>query len=258
MANSIVLTEVDDAIAVITLNNPARRNALSADLMAALTDALTSLGADANVRAIIIRTDGPVFSAGHDLRELVGHDQDEYETVFELCTELMMVIGRLDQPVIAEVRGLATAAGCQLVAACDLAVASEEAQFATPGVKIGLFCTTPGVAVSRTIPRKKAMEMLLTGQPIDAAEAERAGLINRVVSSNELEEATHALAKRIADASASTVKLGKEAFYQQLEMGTDQAYQFAQSKMVENLAQADAKEGIQAFLEKRSPKWTGR
>jgi enoyl-CoA hydratase/carnithine racemase len=169
----------------------------------------------------------------------------------------MMLIRTLDQPVIAEVRGLATAAGCQLVAACDLAVASEDAHFATPGVNIGLFCTTPGVAVSRAVPRKKALEMLLTGVPISAADAERAGLVNRVVPAYQLEETTRLLAERIAASSGETIKLGKEAFYRQIEMNTEEAYRFGESKMVENLGQADAKEGIQAFLEKRKPRWTG-
>ncbi len=257
MTEPLVQSEIADGIAVLTLNNPGRRNALSAGLMAALTNALESASAQTGVRVIILRANGPVFSAGHDLRELVDHEQSEYEAVFELCTELMTVIRTLDQPVIAEVRGLATAAGCQLVAACDLAVASEDARFATPGVNIGLFCTTPGVAVSRAIPRKKAMEMLLTGEPIDAEAAERAGLVNQVVPAEQLESATYALAKQIASASGSTIKLGKAAFYRQVEMDTDEAYRFGQTKMVENLAHDDAKEGIQAFLEKRHPEWTG-
>ncbi len=224
--------------------------------MSALIESIESASANKSVRAIIIRANGPVFSAGHDLRELVGHEQAEYESVFEICTELMTVIRTADQPVIAEVRGLATAAGCQLVAACDLAVASEDAKFATPGVNIGLFCTTPGVAVSRAVPQKKAMEMLLTGEAINASEAERAGLVNRVVPADRLEEATRALAERIASSSGETTKLGKDAFYRQIEMDTDAAYRFGQSKMVENLAKDDAKEGIQAFLEKRKPNWS--
>ncbi len=256
MNELIVLSDVSDGTAVLTLNNPARRNALSAELMVALTHAIESASENPGVRVIVIRANGPVFSAGHDLRELVGHEQTEYEAVFEICTELMTVIRTVDQPVIAEVHGLATAAGCQLVAACDLSVASEDAKFATPGVNIGLFCTTPGVAVSRAVPRKKAMEMLLTGEPISAGEAERAGLVNRVVPAEELEVTTRALAERIASSSGETIKLGKDAFYRQIEMDTDAAYRFGQSKMVENLGKVDAKEGIQAFLDKRKPKWS--
>ena len=257
MTEPLVQSAIADGIAVLTLNNPARRNAMSAPMMAALITALESASAQPDVRVIVVRANGPVFSAGHDLRELVDHEQAEYEAVFELCTELMTVIRTLDQPVIAEVRGLATAAGCQLVAACDLAVASEDARFATPGVNIGLFCTTPGVAVSRAVPRKKAMEMLLTGEPIGAEAAERAGLVNQVVPADQLEAATTALATRIASSSGATITLGKKAFYRQVEMDTDEAYRYGESKMVENLAHDDAKEGIRAFLEKRHPKWTG-
>jgi enoyl-CoA hydratase/carnithine racemase len=251
----LVQSEIRDAVAFITLDNPARRNAMSFDLMTALQDALEAADADARVRAIIIRANGPVFSAGHDLRQLVGAEPGDYEAIFALCTRLMLTIRRLDQPVIAQVHALATAAGCQLVAACDLAVASEEASFATPGVRIGLFCSTPGVAVSRVVPTKKAMEMLLTGQAISAAEAERIGLVNRVVPAAELAAQTESLARTIAEASGHTVGLGKQGFYRQLEMDLEQAYAFTQDRMVENLAHADADEGIRAFLEKRPPRW---
>jgi enoyl-CoA hydratase/carnithine racemase len=256
MTEQVVDSQIADGIAILTLNNPAKRNALSTEMMGALIDALETCGGNAQVRVIILRAIGPVFSAGHDLRELVDHEQEEYENTFNLCTNLMMIVRQMDQPVIAEVRGLATAAGCQLVAACDLAVASEDAHFATPGVNIGLFCTTPGIAVSRAVPRKKAMEMLLTGDPISAVEAERVGLVNRVVPADQLEETTLFMAERIASSSGQTIKLGKDAFYRQIEMNTVDAYRFGQSKMVENLGQADAQEGIQAFLEKRKPRWT--
>lgn len=256
MSDPLVLLDVEGKIAWVTLNNPPKRNALSLEMMTALIEALEIAGATQGVRVVVLRASGPVFSAGHDLRELVGRDTAEYETVFNCCTRLMHTIRELDQPVIAQVHGLATAAGCQLVAACDLAVAAQEARFATPGVNIGLFCTTPGVAVSRAVPAKKAMEMLLTGEPISADEAERAGLVNRVVPAAELEDATRALAERIAAASGHTVELGKEAFYRQLEMDTASAYEFAQGKMVENLRHPDANEGIGAFLEKRAPRWS--
>jgi enoyl-CoA hydratase/carnithine racemase len=204
---------------------------------------------------VILRANGPAFCAGHDLRELVDIAPADAATLFALCTEVMLAIRRLPQPVIAQVQGIATAAGCQLAATCDLLVASAEARFATPGVKIGLFCTTPGVAVARAVPAKKAMEMLLTGEPISATEAERLGLVNRVVDPDRLAEETLTLARHIARASPAVIALGKRAFYEQTPLSCEQAYQVAQPIMVANALMADAKEGMTAFLEKREAQW---
>ena len=207
------------------------------------------------VRVVVIRAEGPVFSSGHDLRELAEGDVEDQTILFAHCTKLMEFIRLLHKPVIAQAQGLATAAGCQLVATCDLAVASEDAEFATPGVDIGLFCTTPAVALGRAVPVKRAMEMLLTGQPISAEEALREGLVNRVVPANRLDEETLALAEKVASAPTSTVAIGKSAFYRQMAMDRRHAYELAQKVMVKNLQTADAKEGIGAFLEKREPCW---
>jgi enoyl-CoA hydratase/carnithine racemase len=257
MTTPLVISEVADGVAILTLNNPEKRNALSRALLECLRDHLTRIAADRGVRAVILRAAGTVFSSGHDLRELVGGTREDYERLFALCTEVMEAIRKLPQPVIAQVHGLATAAGCQLVASCDLVVAAEEASFATPGVKIGLFCTTPGVALVRAVGPKKAMEMLLTGTPISAGEAEQAGLVNRVVQAARLPEETMKLARQIAGASSCTLALGKKAFYEQLPLDRPAAYEVAQKVMVENALAADAKEGIGAFLEKRPPKWQG-
>lgn len=251
MDKPLVLMETRDRVATLTLNHPEKRNALSWAMLTCLRDQLGRL--DPSVRVVILRAEGPVFSAGHDLRELVG--ESDAVGLFALCTEVMLEIRRLAQPVIAQVHGLATAAGCQLVATCDLVVASEEASFATPGVKIGLFCTTPGVALARAVPPKKAMEMLLTGTPVGAAEAERIGLVNRVVPKEQLAEATWQLVQRICDASGYTVALGKRAFYEQLPLTCAAAYDLAQPIMVENAQARDAQEGMRAFLEKRPPRW---
>ena len=245
-----------DGIAVLTLNNPKRRNALSARTLAALEEWLDWIGKDPDARVVVIRSEGPVFSSGHDLNELVNGDEGGYTAVFEACTRVMEAIRLLPKPVIAQVQGLATAAGCQLVATCDIAVAAENAAFATPGVQIGLFCTTPGVAVARSVMPKKAMEMLLTGRPISAQEALEFGLISRIAPPDELEEQVSELARQIASASSHTLALGKAAFYQQIEMDRPSAYQFASKVMVDNLLADDAKEGISAFLEKRQPVWT--
>ena len=245
-----------DGIAVLTLNNPKRRNALSSRTLAALEEWLDWIADDPDARVVVIRSEGPVFSSGHDLNELVNGDADEYSAVFEACTRVMEAIRLLPKPVIAQVQGLATAAGCQLVATCDIAVAADNAAFATPGVQIGLFCTTPGVAVARSVMPKKAMEMLLTGKPISAQEALEFGLISRIAPADELEEQVDELARQIASASAHTLALGKAAFYQQIEMDRPSAYQFASRVMVDNLLADDAKEGISAFLEKRQPVWT--
>ena len=245
-----------DGIAILTLNNPERRNALSGRTLAALEEWLDWIAQDPDARVVVIRSEGPVFSSGHDLNELVNGDADEYTAVFEACTRVMEAIRLLPKPVIAQVQGLATAAGCQLVATCDIAVAADNAAFATPGVQIGLFCTTPGVAVARSVMPKKAMEMLLTGRPISAQEALEFGLISRIAPADELEEQVTELARQIASASSHTLALGKAAFYQQIEMDRPSAYQFASKVMVDNLLADDAKEGIAAFLEKRQPVWT--
>jgi enoyl-CoA hydratase/carnithine racemase len=254
------LLEVERAGGVVTLslNRPDQRNALSRALMQELTSVLTALGEDPEVRVVVLAGHGPAFSAGHDLSELVGMELEEYREVFELCGGVMNAIHELPQPVIARVHGMATAAGCQLVAACDLVVASSEARFATPGVKIGLFCTTPMVEVTRTIGRKRALEMLLTGAPIDAETAAAWGLVNRVVAPDELEAATDELAQRIASASSLTVGIGKRAFYRQIDLRLDAAYELCQDVMTENATADDAQEGMSAFLEKRPPTWRGR
>jgi enoyl-CoA hydratase/carnithine racemase len=247
--------EVDGGVARITLDRPERRNALSRHMLLALRGHLAEAERDETVRAVIIRARGPAFSAGHDLRELVGTTEEDARALFTLCTDVMEAIRRLPKPVIAEVHAIATAAGCQLVATCDLAVASEDATFATPGVKIGLFCTTPGVAVARAVGAKKAMEMLLTGTPITAAEAERAGLVNMVVPAERLAQETMALARRIIAASPYTLGVGKRGFYAQVGLDRPKAYEVAQAIMVDNAVAPDAQEGMRAFLEKRPPRW---
>jgi len=252
-----VLREVSDGVAVLTLNHPDKRNALSRAMLGALRAHLEWAAAEAGVRAVIIRAVGPAFSAGHDLRELVDGREEEYASLFALCTEVMEAIRTLPKPVIAQVHAIATAAGCQLAATCDLVVASEDATFATPGVRIGLFCTTPGVALVRAVGPKKAMEMLLTGQPISAREAEQAGLVNRVVPADRLDEETMALARQIITASGYTLGVGKRAFYEQLPLDRPRAYEVASRVMVENTLAPDAQEGMKAFLEKRPPKWRG-
>jgi enoyl-CoA hydratase/carnithine racemase len=254
---SLVLYEVVDAVALVTLHHPEKRNALSRAMLASLKVQLARSAEDPSVQVVVLRAAGSVFCSGHDLRELVGRPETEYASLFALCTEVMEMIRLSPKPVIAQVHGLATAAGCQLAATCDLVVASDNAAFATPGVKIGLFCTTPGVALSRAVAPKKAMEMLLTGTPITAAEAERAGLVNRVVSSERLADETMKLARQIASASSQTLALGKLAFYRQLPLDRPAAYDIAQCVMVENAGTRDAQEGIRAFLEKRPPRWQG-
>jgi enoyl-CoA hydratase/carnithine racemase len=257
-ATELVDVERAGGVVTICLNRPAQRNALSRELMQELISALTSLGEDPDVKVVVLAGRGPAFSAGHDLSELVGMELEEYREVFELCSRLMAAIHALPQPVIARVHGMATAAGCQLVAACDLVMASTEARFATPGVKIGLFCTTPMVEVTRTIGRKRALEMLLTGTPVDADTAAAWGLVNRVVAPDALEAATTELAQQIASASSLTLGLGKRAFYRQIDLGLDAAYELCQEVMSENATAEDAQEGMSAFLEKRSPTWRGR
>ena len=258
LAEKTLLVEVDPPCATITLNRPDRRNALSLDLMRELTTTLEQISGDSRVRAVILRAEGSVFSSGHDLSELVGQDEAAYKEIFDACVVLMETVQRIPQPVIAEVAGIATAAGCQLVATCDLAIAAEGARFATPGVKIGLFCSTPMVAVSRAIGRKRALEMLLTGEFIDAETATEWGLVNRAVPADKLQEETRRLAERISSASSYTVKVGKQAFYRQIDLPQHGAYEYTRDVMVENTRADDAQEGISAFLEKRQPTWTGR
>ncbi len=257
MSYDAILVERDVPVATITMNRPERRNALSVEMMQELIDAFKTLGRDKEVRAIILAANGPAFSAGHDLRELVGGTINGYRHVFDVCTELMTTIQAIPQPVIAQVQRIATAAGCQLVAACDLAVAAAEARFATPGVKIGLFCTTPMVALSRAVGRKRALHMLLTGEPISAQVAAEWGLVNQVVPAEELSSATRALALSIAHASPLTVALGKQAFYSQIDLDQPKAYAYAKEVMSMNALAADAQEGMCAFLEKREPTWVG-
>ena len=252
----ILLEGLDGGVLRLTLSRPAARNALSVGLMTALGRALDRAATDKACRVVVIAGAGPAFCAGHDLRELRADDSREaYERVFAQCSELMLQIVRLPKPVIAEVHGIATAAGCQLVATCDLAVAAEDARFATPGVNIGLFCSTPMVALSRAVGRKAAMEMLLTGDLIDAATAKSLGLVNRVVPQAELTSATMALARGIAAKSAFTVAIGKEAFYAQAELPLADAYRYAAEVMTRNMLARDAAEGIDAFLKKRPPVW---
>ncbi len=253
-----ISTTHEGGIAVVTLNRPARRNALSLGLMQELIQCLGEIGARREVRAVILAAAGKVFCSGHDLSEMVGRDINEYRQIFDVCTELMSRIQSIRQPVIAEVQGTATAAGCQLVAACDLSIASEEAVFATPGVKIGLFCTTPMVALSRAVGHKRALEMLLTGAPVDARTAAEWGLVNRVVPASELRAETRRLAARISEASELVVAIGKQAYYTQIDLDQPKAYAYAKEVMSMNALAADAQEGITAFLEKRSPCWVGR
>jgi enoyl-CoA hydratase/carnithine racemase len=245
-------------LAVVTLERPERRNALSFDLMTELLACLDGIGRKAEVRAVILGSAGKVFSSGHDLGEMTGRGLEDYRRIFDVCTELMTKIQSIPQPVIAQVQGTATAAGCQLVATCDLVVASSEATFATPGVKIGLFCSTPMVALTRAIGRKRAMEMLLTGRAIDAQTAADWGLVNRVVPPAGLASETRKLAGEIAQASAYTVGIGKQAYYQQIDLDQAGAYEYTKEVMSQNAMAEDAQEGISAFLEKRKACWKGK
>ena len=258
---SILLQENVGSIRVLILNRPAARNSLSEGLIAELHAALNQIRDDNSVRAVVIAANGPAFSAGHDMKELTARRSDAdrgrayFGQIMNACSAMMQAVVHLPKPVVAAVQGIATAAGCQLVASCDLAVASETAGFATPGVDIGLFCSTPMVALSRNIPRKQAMEMLLTGEPISAETAKAVGLVNHVVAAGTERDAAIALAQKVALKSAYTIKLGKEAFYRQAEMNLADAYRYAAQVMTENMLARDAEEGIGAFIEKREPKW---
>jgi len=260
----ILLREDVGDVAILTLNRPQARNSLSEALLEALGDALTAIAHQRSVRAVIVTANGPAFSAGHDLKELNGRRSDAdrgrgyFKHIMGLCSAVMQQIVTLPQPVIAAVQATATAAGCQLVASCDLAVAARTAKFATPGVNIGLFCSTPMVALSRNVTRKHAMEMLLTGELIAAEDAARIGLVNHVVAPGSERDEALKLARKITAKSALTIKTGKEAFYRQLEMPLAEAYRYACEVMVENMLARDAEEGIAAFIDKREPKWEDR
>ena len=260
----ILLREDRGGIAVLTLNRPQARNSLSEALLEALGDTLSAIAHDRAVRALVLAAVGPAFSAGHDMKELNAHRSEDdrgrayFKRIMGLCSRVMQQIVRLPQPVIASVHATATAAGCQLVASCDLAIASQAAKFATPGVNIGLFCSTPMVALSRNVSRKHAMQMLLTGDLISADEAARIGLVNQVVPAGQERATAIELAEKIAAKSTHTVKIGKEAFYRQAEMSLADAYDYASQVMVENMLARDAEEGISAFIEKRDAKWQDR
>ncbi|WP_316184927.1 MULTISPECIES: enoyl-CoA hydratase [unclassified Bradyrhizobium] len=260
-SDAILLREMAGPVAVLSLNRPAQRNSLSEAMIAHLHGALAEIAADKAVRAVVIAANGPAFCAGHDLKEITAHrtgpdrGRAYFAKLMTACSAMMQTIVQLPKPVVAAVQGIATAAGCQLVASCDLAVASEAASFATPGVDIGLFCSTPMVALLRNVSRKQAMEMLLTGEPVPAARAREIGLINRVVPAGTERDAAIALAQQVARKSAYTVKLGKEAFYRQAEMSLADAYRYAAEVMTENMLARDAEEGINAFIEKRPPTW---
>ncbi|MGH6990480.1 MAG: enoyl-CoA hydratase [Stellaceae bacterium] len=258
-SEDLVLHRDDAGVATLTLNRPAARNALSVAMMSALQEAFDGAARDKSVKVVVLAAAGPGFCAGHDLRELRANPGRQfYEKVFRQCSRLMLSITKLPKPVIARVHGIATAAGCQLVATCDLAVASDAARFATSGVNLGLFCSTPMVALTRGVGRKPAMEMLLTGDFISAEEAHRIGLVNRVVPAAGLDEAIAALAQRIAAQSPLTLAIGKEAFYRQAELGLEEAYAYTSEVMTTNMLARDAEEGIDAFLAKRPPAWQGR
>jgi enoyl-CoA hydratase/carnithine racemase len=260
----VLLRESLDEIALLTLNRPQARNSLSEALIAALTEGLAEIARDKRVRAVVLAANGPAFSAGHDMKEMTARRSDGdrgrayFKQLMDACAAMMQAIVHLPKPVIAAVHGPASAAGCQLVASCDLAIASSAAKFATPGVNIGLFCSTPMVALSRNVTRKAAMEMLLTGDMISAEDAQRIGLINRVVAPGTERDEALKLARQIASKSALTLRIGKEAFYRQLEMSLADAYRYASDVMVENMLARDAEEGIGAFIEKRTPSWEDR
>lgn len=261
-ATPVLLRADRDQIAVLTLNRPAQRNPLSEAMLTALSAELAAIGADRHVRAVVIAANGPAFSAGHDMKEMTARRSDPdrgrayFKALMERCSAMMQAVVRLPQPVIAAVEGVASAAGCQLVASCDMAVAAEGTRFGVNGVNIGLFCSTPMVALSRNVPRKVAFEMLTTGAFIDAARAAEVGLVNRVVPSQALGPETRALAETVAGKLTAAVKIGKHAFYDQIEMTSAAAYDHAAGVMVENMLWRDTEEGIAAFLEKRPPDWT--
>ncbi|WP_430334780.1 enoyl-CoA hydratase [Rhodococcus sp. ACT016] len=255
-----VRTEIDPAagVATVVLGRPDQRNPLSVNMMRGVTAALRTFADDESVRVVVIAADGPAFSAGHDLSEMIDRDIEDERVIFEVCTEMMDTVQEIPQPVIAAVQGPAIAAGCQLAASCDLVVASSNAVFGTPGVRIGLFCSTPMVALSRSVGRKRAMQMLLTGETIDAATAAEWGLVNIVAPPYQLDARVHELAARIAEASPLTLAIGKQAFYRQIDLPQDEAYELMTETMATNAVTFDAQEGMSAFLEKRKPLWKGK
>jgi enoyl-CoA hydratase/carnithine racemase len=253
-----IIVESHGAVGSVTLNSPKTVNALSRNMISEIIYALEGFRADSSTSVIILKANGKHFCSGHNLTEMVDGDRSEYKSIFEQCSRMMKLVHEVPQIVIAQVHGVATAAGCQLVATCDLAVVEENARFGTPGVRIGLFCTTPMIALSRAVGRKHAMEMLMTGRLISAQEAERYGLVNKVVPASELERETMELAQSIAEASPLVLKLGKRAFYAQIELDEPRAYEYANEVITLNLMAEDAQEGIKAFLEKRKPQWKGR
>ncbi len=258
-AEPILLRADDQGITTLTLNRPAQFNSLSQAMMSELQAALDAIARDTSVRVVVIAGAGKAFCAGHDLKEMrTNHTKEFQQALFRQCSKLMMTLTELPQPVIARVHGIATAAGCQLVSMCDLAVAAQEARFAVSGINVGLFCSTPGVGLSRNMGRKQAMEMLLTGDFIDAETARSRGLVNRVVPADQLDAEVRRLAESIRAKSPVAVSMGKQMFYKQLEMGLDAAYQYAAEVMACNMMAEDAAEGIDAFIAKRQPEWKGR
>lgn len=258
MAYQDILVETGDQIGTITLNSPKTINSLSKNMIREVTQALEGFASDPATKVIVIKANGKHFCSGHNLREMVHGDQPEYRTIFDQCTRMMSLVHKVPQMVIAQVHGIATAAGCQLVATCDLAVADETAKFGTPGVKIGLFCTTPMIALSRAVGRKFALEMLMTGRLVSAEEALQHGLVNKVVPEADLDAATMEMARAVAEASPLVLRIGKQAFYAQIDQDEPHAYDLANNVMTLNLLAEDAQEGISAFLEKRKPSWKGR
>ncbi len=258
MGYANILCEIEQPLAIVTLNRPNRRNALSLDLMREVIDCLRHIARNHEVRAVILAASGKVFSSGHDLSEMIGRSINEYREIFDVCSEMMAAVQSIPQPVVAEVQGMATAAGCQLVATCDLAICTEQAAFATPGVKIGLFCTTPMVALSRAVGRKRALQMLLTGQPVSARTAAEWGLVNEVAAAETLRARARELALQVAEASRLTLALGKQAYYTQIDLDQPKAYAYAKEVMSMNAMAADAQEGMSAFLEKRAACWVGK
>lgn len=253
-----ILYATDGEIGVLTLNNPSKINALSKRMIQEIIEVLNRVAADESIKVLIVKAAGKHFCAGHYLKEMVDQGSKEYKYIFDQCTHMMQMLHKIPQPVIAQVQGIATAAGCQLVAWCDLAVAEEDARFATPGVRIGLFCTTPMVAITRAIGRKAAMEMLLTGRFFSAKEARQLGLINKVVGLDELDSETMKLARTIAESSRFVLAIGKQGFYDQIDQTDDHAFQYAKHTITMNLHAEDAQGGIKAFLEKKSPQWKNR
>ena len=255
----MLLREDTGGVAYLTLNRPRARNALSLEMLGEVNQTLDAIKEDQSVRAVVIAGNGPAFCAGHDIRQLRSNPKRAYyKETFAACARMMLGVMRLPQPVLARVQGIATAAGCQLVATCDLAVATEDATFATPGVHIGLFCSTPMVALSRNVGRKEAMEMLILGEPVNAARAKEIGLVNAVVHATKLDAKILEMTYKITSKSSLTIATGKEAFYRQLENGVEDAYVYASEVMVQNMMAEDAEEGMSAFIDKRQPVWRGR